>query len=65
MIFNLAGGGLYTGDATATAAQVLSGMTAYIATGKVTGTLSVQTCYVSTAAPTASDGADGDLWVVS
>lgn len=51
---------------TVTAATLAQGYTAHDATGApVTGTLSFVTYYVSTSAPTSSDGSDGDIWLVT
>ena len=60
-IFNVSG--TYTSDATATAADVVSGATAYASGEKITGTLVIQKYYTGTAAPTSSIGSDGDIYL--
>lgn len=51
-------------DTTATAADVASGKAIYTAAGaKVTGTLSFQTYYTGSSAPSASLGSDGDIYL--
>ena len=47
MIYNMASSGTYTADATANASLIESGMTAYVATGKVTGTATMLNEYNS------------------
>lgn len=50
-------------DATATAADIANGKTAYLASGKVTGTLTFITCYTGTSDPSSSLGSDGDVYL--
>lgn len=51
---------------TVTADKLASGYTAHRADGaQVTGILSFVNYYVSTNAPTSSDGANGDIWLVT
>lgn len=52
-----------TTDATATAAQINSGATAYVNGTKVTGTQVVQTYYTGSSAPSASLGSNGDIYL--
>ena len=51
-----------TSDATATAADIVSGKTAYVNRSKVTGTLVVQNYYTGTTVPESSLGNNGDLY---
>lgn len=60
-IFNVAG--TYTSDATATASDIVSGETAYVDGRMVEGTLTLQTYYTGSSAPSSSLGQDGDIYL--
>lgn len=53
-----------TSDATASAADIVAGETAYIATGKTTGTLVVNYYYTGATSPTVGLGNNGDLFLL-
>ena len=54
-----------SGD-TVAANRVLAGYTCHTASGEqVTGSVSFATYYVSSSAPSGSQGADGDIWLVT
>ena len=54
--------GVDTSDATATAADIINGQTAYVNGTKITGTLVVQNYYTGTTTPESTTGNDGDLY---
>lgn len=54
--------GIDTSDATATAADIINGQTAYVNGTKITGTLVVQNYYTGTTTPESTTGNDGDLY---
>ena len=54
--------GVDTSDATATAADIINGQTAYVNGTKITGTLIVQNYYTGTTTPESTTGSDGDLY---
>lgn len=51
-----------TSDATATAADIINGQTAYVNGTKITGTLVVQNYYTGATTPESTTGSDGDLY---
>jgi hypothetical protein len=53
-----------TSDANASAADVLSGKTAYVNGSLVSGSLATNTYYTGTSEPASSLGSDGDLYLV-
>lgn len=66
-IFGVTGSysGLDTSDATATAADIIDGETAYVDGRKIEGTLIVQTYYTGSTVPSSSLGANGDIYLQS
>lgn len=66
-IFNVTGtySGLDTSDATATAADIVSGKTAYVDGREVEGSLVVQTYYTGSTVPSSSLGINGDIYLQS
>lgn len=56
--------GTFTSDATAIAADINSGVTAYVNGSKVTGTQIFSTIHTGTSAPASSLGVNGDVYLV-
>ena len=56
--------GTFTSDANATAADINSGITAYVNGNKITGTQTFSTIHTGSSAPASSVGANGDVYLV-
>ena len=56
--------GTFTSDATATAADINSGVTAYVNGSKITGTQTFSTIHTGSSAPSSSLGSNGDVYLV-
>ena len=57
--------GTFTSDANAKNTDIINGKTAYVNGQKITGSLIVQTIYQGSAAPSASTGINGDIYIQS
>lgn len=55
--------GTFTNDATASASDIVSGMTAYNSGNKITGSLVIQNFYTGSGTPSSSLGNNGDIYL--